>query len=173
MMRVMIPARSDQSRFGTKSPRVRGRSQATAVLATSALALLSTSSLLVSCGTSLLAVPRGGCAIAFPVASQHPNVDALVSGAWASEVCEQVGGIAGAVAGAATVATTIPPSAMVICSVQKPTFLSSEGRVGYGAAAPGQMIRFTKYLRVQIIDTRSSRADLEACDELHTGNLPF
>jgi hypothetical protein len=173
MMRVMIPVRSDQSGFGTKSPRVSGRRQAKVVLATAALALLFTSSLLVSCGTSRLAVPRGGCAIAFPVASQQPNVDALVSGAWASEVCGQVGGIAGAVTGAPTVATTIPPGSKVICSVQKPTFLSSGGRVGYGAATPGQSTRLTKYLRVQIFDSRSSRGDQEACGEVHTGNLPF
>ena len=145
---------------------------ATACTATVLSALIA-SALLVSCGTPQLTVPRNGCAVAFPVAAVHPNVDAIISGAWAPEVCGQVGGIAGQVTGTPIVATALQPGATVICSVEKPTFLSNEGRVGYGAAAPGETIRFTKYLRVQIIDTHPSRDDLEACGELRNGNLPF
>ena len=131
------------------------------------------SAVLVSCGTPQLTVPRSGCSVAFPVASTHPNVDAIINGAWASEVCGQVGGIAGEVTGSPIVATDLQPGAMVICSVAKPTFLSNEGRVGYGAAVPGERVKFTKYLRVRIVDTRPSRDDLEACGELRNGNLPF
>lgn len=160
--------------LGTSGRAVKlGTKRRTPAWSVTVLLALIVPAVLVGCGTPPLTVPRTGCSVAFPVASAHPNVDAIISGAWASEVCGQVGGIAGEVTGSPIVATDLQPGAMVICSVAKPTFLSNEGRVGYGAAVPGERVKFTKYLRVRIVDTRPSRDDLEACGELRNGNLPF
>lgn len=177
IMRVMCRGRISRSIPGVGAP-VPDRQPIVVALGTALVVSLLVSALLTGCGTPQLVVPRNGCSIAFPIASQQPNVDAILSGAWAAEVCSQVGDIAGTGGGptvlpAPMVATTLPPGARVICSVQKPTFLSNEGRVGYGAPEEGQTIRYTKFLRVQIVDTRATRDDLEACGALHDGTLPF
>ena len=176
-MRLMRWRRLSGSRRGMRLL-VHGWRPTVSSLGSALAASLLVSALLTGCGAPQLAVPRNGCSIAFPIASRQPNVDAIVSGAWAAEVCDQVGDIAGTGGGPKLlsppmVATTLPPGARLICSVQRPTFLSNEGRVGYGAPEDGQSIRYTKFLRVQIVDTRATRDDLEACGALQDGTLPF